>query len=217
MSMDGDDPHVPTDLATDPEWTETAFDREGYGPDEYDGLAATFERDSMTVSVVPVRYECSGGRERLRALDGDLERTRRERTAYLVDVPQRRAFATHVECRPYSSTESAVPFVAADAGDALAVAVWLTRDADTVYLSEAFRSGMNVGREILSTMINTLLFAYLGVLLPFLLVVEVFDVTLLQLVNYSFVGVEILRVIAGLIGLSLIIPTTAFISAWWSR
>jgi len=129
--MDGDDPHVPTDLATAPEWTETAFDWGTYGPDEYDGLAATFEHESMTVSVVPVRYECSDGRERLRALDGDLERTRREQTAYLVDVPRRTAFATHVECRPYSSTESAVPFVAADAGDALAVAVWLTRDADT--------------------------------------------------------------------------------------
>lgn len=93
----------------------------------------------------------------------------------------------------------------------------ITRDAESVVFSETFQSGMTVGREILSTMVNTLIFAYLGVLLPFFLVVEVFDVPLLRLVNYSFVGVEILRITVGLIGLSFIIPVTAFASAWWSQ
>lgn len=93
----------------------------------------------------------------------------------------------------------------------------ITRDTETVSMGEAFRSGMTVGREILSTMVNTLLFAYLGVLLPFFLAIEVFDVSLLRLMNYSFVGVEILRIAVGLVGLSLIIPVTALVAAWWSR
>lgn len=93
----------------------------------------------------------------------------------------------------------------------------ITRDTETISTTEAFRSGMTVGREILSTMVNTLLFAYMGVLLPFFLAVNVFDVSLLRLMNYSFVGVEILRIAVGLVGLSLVIPVTALLSAWWSR
>lgn len=93
----------------------------------------------------------------------------------------------------------------------------ITRDAPSIDLASAFASGMTVGREILSTMVNTLIFAYVGILLPFLLAFHAFELSYVRFVNYSFVGVEVLRIGVGLTGLALIIPATALLSAWWSR
>lgn len=93
----------------------------------------------------------------------------------------------------------------------------ITRDAPSIGLRDAFSSGMNVGREILSTMVNTLIFAYVGILLPFLLAFHAFELSYVRFVNYSFAGVEVLRIAVGLTGLALVIPTTALFSAWWSR
>lgn len=93
----------------------------------------------------------------------------------------------------------------------------IMRDQNKPTLRDGFDSGMRVGREILSTMINTLIFAYTGVLLPLLMAFHVFNLSWLHFLNHSFVGVEILRINVGLLGLSLIIPTTALLSAWWFR
>lgn len=89
------------------------------------------------------------------------------------------------------------------------------RDRDSVEFSRAYRNGVNVGRRILATMINTLVFAYLGLLLPTLLAVEVFDLAWIYILNYDYLGLEILRLCAGLVGLSLTIPVTSALSAWW--
>jgi uncharacterized membrane protein len=93
----------------------------------------------------------------------------------------------------------------------------IVRDAKDVGFLDAFRSGITVGREILSTMVNTLVFAYMGILFPLLLSFRIFRLSWLQFVNYDFVGIEILRICVGLVGLSLVIPTTALMSAWWCR
>ncbi|MGM0380499.1 MAG: YibE/F family protein [bacterium] len=91
----------------------------------------------------------------------------------------------------------------------------ITRDQSRVNLKKAYNSGMKVGSEILSTMINTLIFAYLGLAFPLLLALHVFDLSWLRFINYNFVGIEILRVFVGLTGLALIIPITSFFTAWW--
>lgn len=91
----------------------------------------------------------------------------------------------------------------------------ITRDQPEITTRRAFNSGMKVGSEILSTMINTLIFAYLGLLFPLLLALHVFEISWLRFINYDFVGIEILRVFIGLTGLSLVIPVTSFLTAWW--
>jgi len=91
----------------------------------------------------------------------------------------------------------------------------IVRDSTRISVIDAFRSGVKVGREILSTMLNTLIFAYMSILFPILLSFRIFKLSFLQFVNYDFVGFEILRICVGLIGLSLIIPTTAMLTAWW--
>lgn len=106
-------------------WTETAYERVTVGPDDRDGLAATLASGEATLSVVPVRYRVSRGREQVRALDGDLSVVREEPTASLPDAGPLFAFAVRARFAPFGSAREAVPCVAADADDALAVAAWL--------------------------------------------------------------------------------------------
>ena len=82
-------------------------------------------------------------------------------------------------------------------------------------------SGLNVGTDILGTMVNTLVFAYLGVEL--LLVVTVVAPNLdffksppAQLLSIGVVSAEIVRLLAGTLGLVLAIPITAVICAFWN-
>ncbi len=91
------------------------------------------------------------------------------------------------------------------------------RDKENVNFKHAFKNGLNVGRQILTTMINTLVFAYLGLLLPTLLAVEVFNLPWLYFLNYDYLGIEILRLATGLLALSLSIPVTAAFSAGWCK
>jgi len=91
----------------------------------------------------------------------------------------------------------------------------ISRDRPDISLRRSFKSGMKVGAEILSTMINTLIFAYLGLMFPLLLCLHVFGIPWLRFVNYDFVGIEILRAFIGLVGLSLTIPLTSIFTAWW--
>ena len=82
-------------------------------------------------------------------------------------------------------------------------------------------SGLNVGTDILGTMVNTLVFAYLGVEL--LLVVTIaapnldfFKSPPVQLLSIGVVSAEIVRLLAGTLGLVLAIPITAIICAFWN-
>ena len=82
-------------------------------------------------------------------------------------------------------------------------------------------SGLNVGTDILGTMVNTLVFAYLGAEL--LLVVTItapnldfFKSPPAQLLSIGVVSAEIVRLLAGTLGLVLAIPITAIICAFWN-
>lgn len=118
-------------VTLEPPWQEANFERGRYGPDDLPGLEARFEQESMTVMVASVRYRCDGGRERIRGLTTDFDRSRREQTAVLPDVSHRTAFAVRAAYQPYATTETAVVAVAADADDALAIALWIANFATT--------------------------------------------------------------------------------------
>ena len=80
-------------------------------------------------------------------------------------------------------------------------------------------SGMNVGTDILGTMVNTLVFAYIGVRLLLLMAVASPDLQLfksppVELLSVGMMSSEILRILAGTFGLVLTIPITALISAF---
>lgn len=76
-----------------------------------------------------------------------------------------------------------------------------------------FNAGMNVGRDVMGTMSNTLILAYAGASLPLLLLFMAGNIPFIKIVNMEIVSEEIVRALAGSIGLILCIPITAFVSA----
>jgi len=81
-------------------------------------------------------------------------------------------------------------------------------------LKNLFQAGMNVGRDVMGTMSNTLILAYTGSALPLLLLLIANNISLAKIINSEMIAVEILRALAGSIGLVLCIPITAIVSAF---
>lgn len=73
---------------------------------------------------------------------------------------------------------------------------------------QLYDSGMNVGRDIMGTMTNTLILAYAGSALPLLLLISQIPST--KLINLDLVATEVASAISGSLGLVLTIPLTAF-------
>ena len=78
---------------------------------------------------------------------------------------------------------------------------------------ELFRSGMNIGRDMVGTMTNTLILAFIGS--SFTLILYLFSLGLPanELFTSAYVSVEAISSIASSIGMILAIPLTALISA----
>ncbi len=74
------------------------------------------------------------------------------------------------------------------------------------------RSGMNVGKDIMGTMSNTLILAYTGTSLPLLLYYMAVKPSFIKLMNTDYLVTEFVRALAGSSGLILAIPITAVIS-----
>lgn len=77
---------------------------------------------------------------------------------------------------------------------------------------ELVKSGMNVGRDILGTMTNTLILAYTGGSLHLMLLLIAHKVPLLEIINWDMMATEIVRALSGSIGLILAVPVTALVS-----
>lgn len=78
---------------------------------------------------------------------------------------------------------------------------------------ELFKSGMNIGRDAMGTMANTLILAFAGSSLNTLILVQVYDIPFTQLINTDFICIEILQSVAGSMGILLTTPLVAAISA----
>ncbi|MEA3493361.1 MAG: YibE/F family protein [Candidatus Margulisiibacteriota bacterium] len=76
-----------------------------------------------------------------------------------------------------------------------------------------FDAGMNVGKDVMGTMSNTLILAYTGSALPLLLLLVANNMSFSKILNMEMIAVEAVRALAGSIGLVLCIPVTAFVSA----
>ena len=75
------------------------------------------------------------------------------------------------------------------------------------------KSGMNVGKDIMGTMTNTLLLAYTGSAMFLLLLVNN-NVSTIKLLNLDSIVSEITAALAGSIGLVMCIPITALVSGY---
>ena len=82
----------------------------------------------------------------------------------------------------------------------------------TLGVKKLIRSGFEVGRATLCTMITTLLLAYVGCSLFLFLVFSAKATHFERIINFSFISAEILRTLAGSIGMVMIAPITAVIA-----
>jgi len=82
---------------------------------------------------------------------------------------------------------------------------------------ELFVSGMNVGKDIMGTMSNTLILAYTGSSVPLILLFMAYDTSLIKIMNLDIVATEIIRSLAGSIGLILTIPITSFVATYLQK
>lgn len=75
------------------------------------------------------------------------------------------------------------------------------------------KSGMNVGKDMMGTMSNTLILAYVGGSLHLMLLFLAYDVPFSEIINRDMIASEVVRALAGSIGLISAIPITAVVMA----
>ena len=75
------------------------------------------------------------------------------------------------------------------------------------------QSGFTIGRDIMGTMANTLILAYIGGSLTTVLLYASYQASLEQLLNRELIVVELLQALCGSIGILCTIPITALIGA----
>ncbi|OPJ64656.1 YibE/F family protein [Clostridium oryzae] len=83
----------------------------------------------------------------------------------------------------------------------------------TITWKSMFNSGMNIGKDILGTMSNTLLFAYIGGFMTLIIYFNELNYSFTDIINGKIFCAEIFQVLCGGIGVVLIIPVTALVAA----
>lgn len=102
-----------------------------------------------------------------------------------------------------------------DVAMSIASAAWELREHnDGLSRRELFRSGMNIGRDAMGTMANTLILAFAGSSFNLLILIQIYDIPFLQLANTDFLCIEMLQSVAGSMGILLTVPLVAAISAY---
>lgn len=76
---------------------------------------------------------------------------------------------------------------------------------------ELFKSGMNIGKDVIGTMCNTLILAYVGGALTLLILFIVCEFEFVQIINKETILEEIISAIAGSTGVLYTVPITAFV------
>lgn len=102
-----------------------------------------------------------------------------------------------------------------DVGISIASSVFEVHSVDRkLSLANLYRSGMNVGRDVIGTMSNTLILAFAGSSLNTLIIIILNKLPYIRLINLDLVSVELIQGIAGSIGIILTVPITALCAAY---
>ena len=80
---------------------------------------------------------------------------------------------------------------------------------------QLFKSGMNIGRDAMGTMANTLIMVFVGSSFNMLLLIFSYGIPIFRLINTDQIAIEILQAIAGSIGIILSVPIAAFCSSFF--
>ncbi len=101
-----------------------------------------------------------------------------------------------------------------DVGMSIASALSEMKEAiPDISVGRLIKAGMNIGKDVMGTMTNTLILAYVGSAIIIILLFMGLDYELYDIINREMIAEEVLRAIAGSFGLVCTIPLTAIISA----
>jgi uncharacterized membrane protein len=101
-----------------------------------------------------------------------------------------------------------------DVAMSISSALWEIKEkARKISFEELFRSGLTIGRDIMGSMANTLILAYIGTSLSVVLILSVYSDSLTSLFNTEMIVVEVLQALAGSFGILFAMPLTAFFCA----
>lgn len=87
----------------------------------------------------------------------------------------------------------------------------LVKTSKNISRSELIKSGLNVGKDSIGTMSNTLILAYVGESLILIILFMLNNSNWVSIVNSDFIASEILRSLCGIIGMISAIPITTFL------
>jgi len=102
-----------------------------------------------------------------------------------------------------------------DVAMSIASSLWEVKETGHVNdFGEIVKSGISIGKDILGTMLNTLILAYIGSSLSLILIITAHTTSFIDLFNMELIIVEFLRALVGSFGMLLAIPLTALVSGW---
>lgn len=101
-----------------------------------------------------------------------------------------------------------------DVGMSLSSAMYeLKKESPDISRARLFKAGMNIGKDMMGTMTNTLILAYVGSSTCCILLFMGFNFKMFEILNQEKIAEEILRSIAGSMGLVCTLPLTALVSS----
>lgn len=89
----------------------------------------------------------------------------------------------------------------------------LYRNNLSITRSNLVKSGINIGRDVIGTMTNTLLFAFIGGFIPLCIYFTSLNYSIGEILNKKIFCAEVFQILCGGIGIVLIIPITVLITS----
>lgn len=89
----------------------------------------------------------------------------------------------------------------------------LAKTANLTKAKDLYTRSMVIGKDHITSMVNTLVLAYTGASLPLLLIFTNNPHPFMEIINYELIAEEIIRTLVGSIGLILAVPITTMIAA----
>ncbi len=89
----------------------------------------------------------------------------------------------------------------------------IKQNSPDISIKVLFRSGMNIGRDMIGTMSNTLILAYVGSSINLLMIIYAYSYPMHQVLNMYDIAIQVMEGIAGTMGIILTVPFTSLITS----
>jgi len=98
-----------------------------------------------------------------------------------------------------------------------AIVYQLDKLDSTLYSYDLYKHAIEVGKDHISSMINTLVLVYTGASMPLLLLFLGDNTKFFDIINYEYVAVEIVRTLIGSIGVIITVPITTLLAVYFVK